>query len=678
MPEQGPSYLVFITGLTCDLIRMCKKTKTLSKLLRTLTAAIMILCINTLQAETPGEGEFDVTQLSLEQLLETEYIPARRIARQISDAPSAVSIVTAQDIQDYGYQTLADILKSMRGLYVTSSLAYDYLGGRGFGLPGDYAGRIMLTIDDYPTNDNFYNQIFIGEDALIDVEMIDRVEFIPGPGSTTYGNSAFLGVVNIVTKRGRDFDAIQLAGNFGDDGKRRNRLTYGKRLKNGVEFLLSASAYRDDGISAEFPELEDWEPFTGDPYANAEISPLKRGKNKRLFFKGGYGEWAWEFATVRKTTQDSAFIGFFEPIDDGDIMERVDNNSFATIKYDRELSYNLDISVHIYSGRYLYESEAIGTDPSTEKSSGRWWGADFKFIGRWFDQHRLLFGTEYRKDYRQNYEIEFIDSQGDTYKDTYNTDTRTISFYAQDEYTLNEQLLLVLGLRHDNSSRSEENTSPRVALIYTPQPTSTFKLSYGKAFRDANPWEELLTSSTELEPERMTTTELVWQQQIFSRAHLTASLYRNRVSDAVDKPYTKLDTVGQEIAFEYVQEDGFRLSASSTHQNTEDEAGNWLVNSPRWINKLNLAQPLLRNRLTAGFELQYISRRLDYERSSVKSNTIANLTLTARHIIPNAVLSLNLRNLFDERQEDVIDNPILYTLPSTGRSLWLSLEYDIK
>jgi iron complex outermembrane receptor protein len=650
----------------------------MSYLIRTPTIALMMLCFNIVQADTSVEGVIDVTQLSLEQLLEIEYIPARRIARQISDAPSAVSIVTAQDIHDYGYQTLADILKSMRGLFVTSSLTYDYLGGRGFGLPGDYAGRIMLTIDDYPTNDNFYNQIFLGEDALIDVEMIERVEFISGPGSTTYGNSAFLGVVNIVTKNGRDFNAMQLAADFGDNGERRNRLTFGKRLKNGVEFLLSASEYKDDGISIKFHELYDWGTFPGDPYANTEISPLKKAENKRLFFKGGYAGLTWELATVRKTTQDNAFADIPEPSEYGVIMERIDDSSYASIKYDSEIGENLNSSTHVYSGRYLYQFDVAGNYPYFEKSTGRWWGADFKFVGTWFDGHRLLFGAEYRKDYQQHYESDSIDSFGDVFRETYDTDTRTVSFYAQDEYALNDRLMLNFGLRHDNSSASDGYTSPRVAVIYSPRPTSTLKLSYGKAFRNANPWEEYVAFSTDIDPESMTTTELVWQQQLTSRAYLTASLYRNRVTDAVLKPYSGLETVGQEIGVEYIKENGFRVSASVTHQNTEDEQGSWLINSPRWINKLNLAQPLLQNRATVGFELQYISSRLNYERFTVKSNTLANLTLSSERIFPNADLSLNLRNLFDVQQEGPLANIFFDILPSDGRSLWLSLEYDIK
>lgn len=97
-----------------------------------------------------GKSQSDLTQLPFEKLLETEVLPASKLARQISDAPSAVSVVTRQDIKAYGYRTLAEILNSMRGVYATTDFfKYAYVGGRGYGTPGDYAGRLLLMIDGY-------------------------------------------------------------------------------------------------------------------------------------------------------------------------------------------------------------------------------------------------------------------------------------------------------------------------------------------------------------------------------------------------------------------------------------------------------------------------------------------------------------------------------------------------
>jgi iron complex outermembrane receptor protein len=94
----------------------------------------------------------DLTQIPIEQLVTMDVQRASKIASQISAAPSAVSIVTADDIKAYGYHTLAEILESLRGLYITNDRAYSYLGGRGFGQPGDYAGRTMLTAEGVARN----------------------------------------------------------------------------------------------------------------------------------------------------------------------------------------------------------------------------------------------------------------------------------------------------------------------------------------------------------------------------------------------------------------------------------------------------------------------------------------------------------------------------------------------
>lgn len=153
-------------------------------------------------AVAPAFGSEELTDLPLEQLVAREVIPASRLARQVSDSPSAVAIVTAADIRAYGYRTLADVINSMRGLFTTYDYRYQYMGGRSFGVPGDYAGRIMLMIDGYATQDSLFNQAYIDESGLLDLDLVERVEYVPGTGSVTYGSNAMLGIINVVTRRG--------------------------------------------------------------------------------------------------------------------------------------------------------------------------------------------------------------------------------------------------------------------------------------------------------------------------------------------------------------------------------------------------------------------------------------------------------------------------------------------
>jgi iron complex outermembrane receptor protein len=93
--------------------------------------------------------QLDFTELSLEELgkiMVPVVVGASKHAQKITEAPSAVSVVTAEDIQHFGYRTLGDLLRSVRGFYVTSDRAYNFTGLRGVNRPGDFGGRVLIKL----------------------------------------------------------------------------------------------------------------------------------------------------------------------------------------------------------------------------------------------------------------------------------------------------------------------------------------------------------------------------------------------------------------------------------------------------------------------------------------------------------------------------------------------------
>ena len=164
-------------------------------------AAAVCLIGATAQAQTPATAP----PMSLEQVMSVEIpsvVGASRFAQQVVDAPATVTIVTSDEIERFGYRTLADILRGVRGFYVNYDRNYSYVGSRGFLRPGDYNSRILLLIDGHRVNDNIYDSATIGTDFPIDLELIDRVEIVRGPSSSLYGTSAFFAVVSVTTRRG--------------------------------------------------------------------------------------------------------------------------------------------------------------------------------------------------------------------------------------------------------------------------------------------------------------------------------------------------------------------------------------------------------------------------------------------------------------------------------------------
>src|SRR4029077_17180002 len=137
-----------------------------------------------LAISSSASAQSGLPDLSLEDLMKLDagqVFGASERLQPGTEAPAAVSFITAEEIARYGYRTLADILQGVRGLYVTSDRNFSYLGTRGFGRPGDYNGRSRLLVNGHRVNDNVFGQAEIGAEFGIDPALFERVEIIRGP-----------------------------------------------------------------------------------------------------------------------------------------------------------------------------------------------------------------------------------------------------------------------------------------------------------------------------------------------------------------------------------------------------------------------------------------------------------------------------------------------------------------
>lgn len=616
--------------------------------------------VPTVAAAATNSEVTDVTELPFEQLLNTRIITADKLARQVSDAASAVSIVTARDIKTYGYRTLHDILNSMRGLYMSKGPMYGFMGGRGFGEPGEYAGRITLLIDGYRAPDNYYGQSYFGDDGMLDVELIERVEYIPGSGSSSYGDSAFLGVINVITKKGESFDGVQLSKEFGSHNLRKTRLTAGQQFENGVDLLFSASNFSNDGRI-----IDDASTF-GSGYDRFENET-----NHRYFLKAAYQGWSFESAWAKRPIT--------YPYSNGQVLS--DGNTFSSLRYDKKLSSELRASTHAYWGQYQYHIGADGNGLIDSMTTGRWWGIDSKLVGTWFNRHTLVFGAEYRNDYQQDYKdlYQYCDFDTGTYDpsgpiEEYrgHANRKTRSIYAYDDFALRDNLRLTLGGRQDSRNNGSQTFSPRGALIYTPTPGTILKLSAGVAHRQPTPNDESWTS--DIPVERVQTRELVWEQQLGEKSRLVSSLYRSRIDRRQEWDGDgKLFAQGAEFELEHLWDNGVRLRTSYAWQNVHDGNGQLPENTPRLNAKLNLSAPLIGEQLRVGLATRYLGRRLDWDRNYEPGGIVNDLTLSGHW--QNWSASFSIRNLFNAHFNDVGSYT---TYPIDGRNYWLQLNYDFK
>jgi outer membrane receptor for ferrienterochelin and colicins len=641
---------------------------------RTLVVCIALTLATATQAEA-AEGP-DLAEMSIEELMQVRVdsvYGASKHEQKVTQAPSSVTIVTAEQIRRFGYRTLADVLRGVRGFYVSDDRNYQYIGVRGFLRPGDYNSRILVTIDGHRMNDSIYDGSYAGREGMIDLELVERVEVIRGPSSSLYGSSAFFGVINVITKRGGQFGGMELAGEAGSFDTRKGRATYGARYANGVEWLVSGSQYDSDGAARlYYPELD--ERISDDPRAGNRgvASGLDSEDAQTLFTKLSYGSWslAGFFDDRNKQVPTASFETIFN-----DPREQTrDRRAYAELSYARVLSETLELQArafyddYLYRGAYPYDLATPGDPPDPvlfrDAAIGKWFGSEWQLTARLPRGHTVQVGAEYR-DNRREYQDGYYALDPPSYDLRDDRSSNTLGVYLQDEIRLHEKLALTAGLRLDRYAENFGSTlNPRMGLIYNPSPTATLKALYGQAFRAPNPFERFYNTEQrnqpELEPETIRTYELVYEQYFGQRFRAGASAYYYDVNELItqtqtelgDQYFANLDEVralGLELEAEASFESGIRVAASYTLQKAEDQdSGLELSSSPRHLAKIHLTVPTYRDVL-ASVELQYNGPSRTIRRARADDFVLANVTLLSQRLLRGLEISAGIYNVFDER-----------------------------
>jgi len=206
----------------------------------------MLFLIVMFSGPAAAQDEQDIPD-SIEQLMNTEVTTvtgASKYQQELTDAPASVSIVTSDDIRKGGFRNLAEVLNSVRGFYFTYIRSFHNIGVRGFSPLGDFNTRVLLLVDGHRLNDGLFEAAPLGSDFPLDLDLIDRIEVIRGPGSSLYGTNAFLAVVNVITRSGKDIRGGELSTSGGSFNAWTGRVTGGGKPANNVDLLFSGS-YRD-------------------------------------------------------------------------------------------------------------------------------------------------------------------------------------------------------------------------------------------------------------------------------------------------------------------------------------------------------------------------------------------------------------------------------------------------
>lgn len=650
-------------------------------------ALLALLLLGGAAAARPALAEPDPFALSLPELLEVRIYGASKFLQSTGDAPASVSVLTADELRSFGFRTLGEALDGVRGVYVNQDRNYSFVGMRGVSRPSDYNARLLLLVDGNRYNDPIFDIAFVGHEFPIDIEQIERIEIIRGPGSSVYGSNAFLGVINVVTKTGAMLQGGEAAVEAGTAGRRRLRAALGARTATGLDWRLSASRYRQEGEDLYFPEFDQ-------PENNGGIAEGLDGERADHYSaRLSFGRWSASAAFADRTKQvPTASFGsaFNDPR-----LETWDQTGHATLAYTRPLGGRWEFSPRLFFGNYRYH----GTYPTVtddgvtlnhDHLDTTWWGSELKLTGI-HGRHQLIAGLEYQDNLHQHQENHDEDPHRVHLDDE--RSSRRSGIYLQDDVSLDADWTLSAGLRVDDYSTVGSSVNPRLGLLWHPSPRANFKLLYGTAFRAPNSFELYYHNARNGDPlpeaERIRSYEFVAEYLPDPGWRLTLDVYRNEIRDLISpvstgdddsKKFVNLGQViseGVELEAERVWSRQLRARASYAWQQSRDPDSNALLqNSPRHAANLRLSAPLWNEAVQVGTELQYLSHRRSFDDARVPSRLITNLTVTTREFGIGYELQASVRNLLDRdnadpgRPEHVQD-----LLARDGRSFWLGLTY---
>lgn len=172
-------------------------------------------------------------------------VTSTRIDLPFKENSRTINIIGATEIKNSSATTIADVLQQVAGVDIRrrgtgGSQADLYIRGGGF-------DQTLLLIDGIKMDDAQTGHHTMN--ASLPLEVIERIEIIKGPAARVFGQNAFSGAINIVTKSSLD-DSVSLNLETGSFGQLNGAVTVGSELENSTHIFhagkMTSEGYRNN------------------------------------------------------------------------------------------------------------------------------------------------------------------------------------------------------------------------------------------------------------------------------------------------------------------------------------------------------------------------------------------------------------------------------------------------
>lgn len=621
------------------------------------------------------DEEFEeILSLDLEELT-TVSIASKR-TEKLEDAPGIITVVTEDEIQNYGYRNLRDILDRQPHMQVMGSNLFPH--GR-ISMRGNTSthvdNTVLFLLNGRPIREASSTSVNHDLYSSFPVEAIQQIEIIRGPGSVLYGTNAFAGVINIITKKAPESPSATVAVSYGSFETKKTSLSGGGTWGD-LEIHGVINGYDSDGD--DFNNITDENGNSGTYNTGSDaISAVVQAKYKGFTLNALYTHAEQDMANR---------LQFLLPSD-----ELSTDRKYVDLGYKHDITDNWDVSVNVLHHYHkLFIPFTAGT--YTEIRSRNYF-AELNTRIKLTNDLSTLIGFSYNELENENF----------------NTDSITLSTYAQVDYQLFEWLKLIGGLQYNKPEDISGDFSPRLAAIINLNEHWGIKLLYGKAFREASPTERFINApsvvgNASLNPETVET----FDAQLFyngKRASFSATYFHSEHKDLISRTATfpvqivnagEIKYDGFELEGKFKLGQNFSFIGNMSYQtNEKNDGSNNATYSPDWMFKTGLSYDSPRGYQLSIFNSYFAQSTLqNHQLNNITfsnpdadgyNNLTANLKFNLGEVFNKAALSNMNFSLYGD---NLLDEDIFF--PSThrrnvnsiphhmGRSVYATISFEFE
>lgn len=516
--------------------------------MKKLLCLIILLLVSTICHANDAIEEFE---------LESIVVTATRTAKDKKTLPSAVDVITREDIDTLAANTLKDVIGSYSGVAIARSNNRSSLSMRG--LDAKYS---LLLIDGkrIPAEPDMDYEL----DRLT-LENVERIEIVKGPVSALYGADALGGVVNIITKapEKKSFTFTTKQGFFTGNGDHNARYSFtfdtGKQDKARFilsgDFLDSTSIFKNDGTT--------YYPFGKRHNLSARFD-YQLSEKEQITLNASYMR--------EKNHEYGTFLSMFGLLQ----TDLYDNNK----RTDYSISYKKQLNKgELYFNAYhsiwdkYNDTKNRLTGQYTNAIYGYYTisGIEARLTQKLGDNHELTFGAEYRPELFKGTGIFTGKGQfsktyhGVTYQGS-EAKTNYYAFYLQDEWLVAPKLFVISALRYDDSDSFTDKVTPKIGVTYKASGNWRFKVNAGKGFRVPSPNQLYLNllivrngalvnfvGNKDLKPENSTSFDFSVEHD-FGKNTAKLTFFTSKVKDMIDEVWV----AANKIEFQNVNKAGIK------------------------------------------------------------------------------------------------------------------------